>query len=155
MKLFTFNKIKLKQQTKRLSVWFLKLSFKKYRLNNLLMLFYFSNVERQRFFPFSYTFRHDFFYPKNGGRTFFGARLRRLRTSTALSFSAIPRVDKLLTERAFFVLFSQDTSVSFLPSFKKKLRSHPILTELRFTRDMLIKTVWIWFDCKIVALKDQ
>lgn len=60
MKLFTFNKIKLKQQTKRLSVWFLKLSFKKYRLNNLPMLFYFSNVERQRFFPFSYTFRHDF-----------------------------------------------------------------------------------------------
>ena len=120
MKLFTFNKIKLKQQTKRLSVWFLKLSFKKYLLNNLLMLFYFSIVERQRFFPFSYTFRHDFFYPKNGGRTFFGARPHRLRTSTALSFSAIPRVDKLLTERAFFVLFSQDTSVSFLPSFKKK-----------------------------------
>ena len=52
MKLFTFNKIKLKQQTKRLSVWFLKLSFKNYRLNNLLMLFYFSNVERQRFFLF-------------------------------------------------------------------------------------------------------
>lgn len=75
MKLFTFNKIKLKQQTKRLSVWFLKLSFKKYRLNNLLMLFYFSNVERQRFFPFSYTFRHDFFYPKNGGRTFLGRAL--------------------------------------------------------------------------------
>ena len=119
VKLFTFNKIKFKQQTKRLSVWFLKLSFKKYLLNNLLMLFYFSNVERQRFFPFSYTFHHDFFYPKNGGRTFFGARPHRLRTSTALSFSAIPRVDKLLTERAFFVLFSQDTSVSFLTSFKK------------------------------------
>ena len=146
MKLFTFNKIKLKQQTKRLSVWFLKLSFKKYLLNNLLMLFYFSIVERQWFFPFSYTFRHDFFYPKNGGRTFFGACPHRLRTSTALSFSAIPRVDKLLIERAFFVLFSQDTSVSFLPSFKKKLQSHPILTEPRFTRDMLIKTVLIWFD---------
>ena len=42
----------IKQQTKRLSVWFLKLSFKKYLLNNLLMLFYFSNIERQRFFSF-------------------------------------------------------------------------------------------------------
>lgn len=88
-------------------MWFLKMSFKKYLLNNLLMLFYFSNVKRQRFFPFSYTFRHDFFYPKNGGGTFFGARPHRLQTSTA--FPAIRRVDKLLTERAFFVLFSQDT----------------------------------------------
>ena len=71
MKLFTFNKIKLKQQTKRLSVWFLKLSFKKYLLNNLLMLFYFSIVERQRFFPFSNTFRHDFFYPEEWRKNIF------------------------------------------------------------------------------------
>ena len=75
MKLFTFNRIKLKQQTKRLSVWFLKLSFKKYRLNNLLLLFYFSNVERQRFFPFSYTFRHDFFIRRMEEEHFLGRAL--------------------------------------------------------------------------------
>ena len=113
VKLFTFNKMKLKKQSKRLSVWFLKVSFKKYLLNNLLMLLHFSNVERHRFFSFFVYVPSFFFYPKNGGRTFFLTRPHCLWTSTAFSFSGIRRVDKLLTERTFFVLFSQDTSSLF------------------------------------------
>ena len=155
MKLFTFNKIKLKQQTKRLSVWFLKLSFKKYLLNNLLMLFYFSNVERQRFFPFSYTFRHDFFYPKNGGRTFFGGAPSSPSNVNGFIFFGNPRSGQVTYRTSIFRLILSRYFSLFFAIVQKKLRSHPILTEPRFTRDMLIKTVLIWFDCKIVALKDQ
>ena len=39
------------------------------------MLFYFSNVERQRFFPFSYTFRHDFFIRRMEEEHFLGCAL--------------------------------------------------------------------------------
>ena len=143
VKLFTFNKIKLKQQIKRLSVWFFKLSFKKYLLNNLLMLFYFSNVKRQRFFSFFVRSALIFFIRRMEEEHFFGqprpqgafpwlwgrggtcscpapkarekrpgdevvfwAHPHRLRTSTVFSFSAIRRLDKLVTERTFFVLFS-------------------------------------------------
>ena len=75
VKLFTFNKIKLKQQIKRLSVWFFKLSFKKYLLNNLLMLFYFSNVKRQRFFSFFVRSALIFFIRRMEEEHFFGRTL--------------------------------------------------------------------------------
>lgn len=118
MKLFTFNKIKLKQQTKRLLVWFLKLSFKKYRLNNLLMLFYFSNVERQRFFPFSYTFRHVFFIRRMEEEHFLGRAFIAFERQRLYLFRQSQEWTSYL-QNEHFSSYSQDTSVSFLPSFKK------------------------------------
>ena len=155
MKLFPFNKIKLKKQTKRLSVWFLKLSFKKYRLNNLLMLFYFSNVERQRFFPFSYTFRHDFFIRRMEEEHFLGRALIAFERQRLYLFRQSQEWTSYLQNEHFSSYSLKILQSLFCHRSKKKLRSHPILTEPRFTRDMLIKTVLIWFDCKIVALKDQ
>lgn len=143
MKLFTFNKIKLKQQTKRLSVWFLKLSFKKYRLNNLLMLFYFSNVERQRFFPFSYTFRHDFLLSEEWRKNIFWGAPSSPSNVNGFIFFGNPKSGQVTYRTSIFRLILSRYFSLFFAIFQKKLRSHPILTELRFTRDMLIKTVLI------------
>ena len=100
----------------------------KYLLNNLLMLFYFSNVERQRTFSFSEFFCHDFLHHKNGGRTQFWARPVKFANATVNLFS-------------FFCIFGHLESGHhlqynrFLWYSLKKLPSHPTLTESRFTRD--------------------
>lgn len=143
MKLFTFNKIKLKQQTKRLSVWFLKLSFKKYRLNNLPMLFYFSNVERQRFFPFSYTFRHDFLLSEEWRKNIFWGAPSSPSNVNGFIFFGNPKSGQVTYRTSIFRLILSRYFSPFFAIVQKKLRSHPILTEPRFTRDMLIKTVLI------------
>ena len=50
------------------------------------MLFYFSNVERQRTFSFSEFFCYDFFHHKNGGRTQFWARPVKFANTTVNFF---------------------------------------------------------------------
>ena len=50
------------------------------------MIFYFSNVERQRTFSFSEFFCYDFFHHKNGGRTQFWARPVKFAITTVNFF---------------------------------------------------------------------
>lgn len=144
--------MKLKQQSKRLSLWFLKLSFKKYLLNNLLMLFNFSNVKRQRFFPFSYV-PPWFFLSEEWMKNIFWGAPSSPSNVNGFFFFGNPKSGQVTYRTSIFRLFSQDTSVSFFAIVKKKLRSHPILTEPRFTRDMLIKARLILFHCDVVSLK--
>ena len=155
VKLFTFNKIKFKQQTKRLSVWFLKLSFKKYLLNNLLMLFYFSNIERQRFFSFFVYVPPWFFLSEEWRKNIFWGAPSSPSNVNGFIFFGNPKSGQVTYRTSIFRLILSRYFSLFFDIVQKRLRSHPILTEPRFTRDILIKTVLIWFDCKIVALKDQ
>ena len=50
------------------------------------MLFYFSNVERQRTFSFSEFFCYDFFHERNRGRTQFWARPAVKFANTTVNF---------------------------------------------------------------------
>ena len=114
------------------------------------MLFYFSNVERQRTFSFSEFFCYDFFHHKNGGGTQFWARPVKFANMTVKLFSffallVISRVDTYNTNIFRLVL---SRFFSCLPSFKK-LSSHSLLTEPRFTPTATL----ILFDCNLVALK--
>lgn len=139
VKLFTFNKMKLKKQSKRLSVWFLKVSFKKYLLNNLLMLLHFSNVERHRFFSFFVYVPSLFFLSEEWRKNIFlGAPSSPLNVN-GFFFFGNPKSGQITYRTNIFCLILSRYFKSLFCHRSKQLQSHPILTEPRFTRDMLIK----------------
>ena len=82
------------------------------------MLFYFSNVERQGFFPLSYTFRHVFFIRRMEEEHFLGRAFIAFERQRLYLFRQSQEWTSYL-QNEHFSSYSQDTSVSFLPSFKK------------------------------------
>ena len=119
VKLFTFNKMKLKQQSKRLSVWFLKLSFKKYLLNNLLMLFNFSNFKGQRFFPFSYVPPWFFLSEEWMKNIFWGAPSSPSNVNGFFFFGISEEWTSYLQNEYFSSILSRYFSLSFCHRSKK------------------------------------
>ena len=115
------------------------------------MLFYFSNVERQRTFSFSEFFCYDFFHHKNGGRTQFWARPVKFDNTTVNFFSffailAISRVDTYNTN-IFRLILSRFFSV-----FRHRSRSCQAI-QFWLNQDSPPTATLILFDCNLVALK--
>lgn len=113
-KLFAFDKIKINNKVSACQCGFLNCL--KYLLNNLLMIFYFSNVERQRTFSFSEFFCYEFFHQRNRGRTQFWARPVKFANATVNFFSffffafGISRVDITYNTTVFCGILSRYSS---------------------------------------------
>ena len=133
-KLFAFDKIKINNKVSACQCGFLNCL--KYLLNNLLMIFYFSNVERQRTFSFSEFFCYEFFHQRNRGRTQFWARPVKFANATVnfFSFFFSPLASREWTSptiQPFFVVFSQDTPLFSIvqetakPSNSDWIKIHP------------------------------
>ena len=115
------------------------------------MLFYFSNVERQRTFSFSEFFCYDFLHHKNGGRTQFWARPVKFANTTVNFFPFLQfwpsQYWTSRTTQTFFVVFSQDTSL-----FCHRSRSCQAI-QCWLNQDSPAVAILILFDCNLVALK--
>ena len=111
------------------------------------MLFYFSNVERQRTFSFSEFFCYDFFHHKNGGRTQFWARPVKFANTTVNFFSFFCNFDHLKSGHVQHKHFSS-YSLKILLLFA-------IVQEAvkPSNSDSPAAATLILFDCNLVALK--